>query len=196
MLKDYFRHEREEAFELAKCYHAIYATPAVQDGEDGRWREALTNAVVFLCLSEYSDEGDETNGDDISNDDDDDDDMDIKFARHRTVEIVRGRENASHRHTDMGIPTFTTTGIIQKVFWLGEEPSTTRTSSTYSIPEGFVYGDIGVGYGDRPGTLEMADEKRGGGTTGGGGGQVGGAERRCPGDCSGWRRGSGCWARR
>jgi hypothetical protein len=32
--------------------------------------------------------------------------MDIKFARHRTVEIVRGRENASHRHTDTGIPTY------------------------------------------------------------------------------------------
>ena len=55
LLTDYYRHERE-AFELAKCYHAIYATPAVQDGEDGRWREALTNAVVFLCLSEYSNE--------------------------------------------------------------------------------------------------------------------------------------------
>ena len=54
LLTDYYRHERE-AFELAKCYHAIYATPAVQ-GEDGRWREALTNAVVFLCLSEYSNE--------------------------------------------------------------------------------------------------------------------------------------------
>ena len=87
----------------------------------------------------------------------------------------------------IGIPirgyrrTVTTTGTIQKVFWSGEEPSTTRTSSTYSIPEGFVYGDIGVGYGDRPGTLEMADEKRGGGTTGGGGGQVSGAETAVPG---------------
>lgn len=55
LLADYHMHERE-AFELAKCYHAIYATPAVQEGEDGRWREALTNAVVFLCLSEYSNE--------------------------------------------------------------------------------------------------------------------------------------------
>jgi 26S proteasome regulatory subunit N5 len=54
LLTDYYRHERE-AFELAKCYHAIYATPAVQE-EDGLWREALTNVVVFLCLSEYSNE--------------------------------------------------------------------------------------------------------------------------------------------
>jgi hypothetical protein len=82
----------------------------------------------------------------------------------------------------IGIPirgyrrTVTTTGTIQKVFWSGEEPSTTRTSSTYSIPEGFVYGDIGVGYGDRPGTLEMADERGGGGSTAGGGGGGVGAE--------------------
>lgn len=55
--------------------------------------------------------------------------------------------------------TVTTTGTIQKVFWSeGEEP-TSRTSSTYSIPPGLVYGDIGVGYGDRPGTLEMMDDK-------------------------------------
>ncbi|KAL3777203.1 hypothetical protein ACHAW5_000741, partial [Stephanodiscus triporus] len=54
LLADYYRHERE-AFELAKCYHAIYSTPAVQEDER-RWREALTNSVVFLCLSEYSNE--------------------------------------------------------------------------------------------------------------------------------------------
>ncbi len=48
------------------------------------------------------------------------------------------------------------------MFWSGEGPSTTRTSSTYSIPEGFMYGDIGMGYGDVPGTLEMADERGGG----------------------------------
>jgi len=65
----------------------------------------------------------------------------------------------------IGIPirgyrrTVTTMGTIQKVFWSEGEPTTSRTSSTYSIPEGFVYGDIGVGYGDRPGTLEMMDEK-------------------------------------
>lgn len=65
----------------------------------------------------------------------------------------------------IGIPirgfrrTVTTTGTIQKVFWSQGEPTTSKTSSTYSIPEGFVYGDIGVGYGDKPGTLEMMDEK-------------------------------------
>lgn len=65
----------------------------------------------------------------------------------------------------IGIPirgyrrTVTTTGTIQKVFWSQGEPLTSKTSSTYSIPEGFIYGDIGVGYGDRPGTLEMIDEK-------------------------------------
>ncbi|KAL7534326.1 hypothetical protein ACHAXR_007928 [Thalassiosira sp. AJA248-18] len=58
--------------------------------------------------------------------------------------------------------TVTTTGTIQKVFWSQGEPTTSKTSSTYSIPEGFVYGDIGVGYGDKPGTLEMMDEKASG----------------------------------
>jgi len=65
----------------------------------------------------------------------------------------------------IGIPirgyrrTVTTTGTIQKVFWTQGEPSTSKTSSTYSIPEGFVYGDISVGYGDQPGKLAMMDEK-------------------------------------
>ena len=45
----------------------------------------------------------------------------------------------------IGIPiwgyrrTVTMMGTIQRVFWSGEEPSTTQTSSTYSIPEEFVY---------------------------------------------------------
>lgn len=65
----------------------------------------------------------------------------------------------------IGIPirgyrrTVTTTGTIQKVFWSQGEPSASKTSSTYSIPEGFIYGDIAVGYGNKPGTLEMMDEK-------------------------------------
>ena len=58
--------------------------------------------------------------------------------------------------------TVTTTGTIQKVFWSQGESTTSKTSSTYSIPQGFVYGDIGVGYGDRPGSLEMTDEKAAG----------------------------------
>lgn len=44
----------------------------------------------------------------------------------------------------------TTTGTIQK------------TSSTYSIPEGFIYGDICVGYASQPGMLEMINEKNNG----------------------------------
>lgn len=50
----YYKHEKE-AMELAKCYHAIYSTPSVQE-EESQWKEALTNTVVFLCLSEYSNE--------------------------------------------------------------------------------------------------------------------------------------------
>ena len=54
LLTQYYKHERE-ALELAKCYHAIYSTPSVQT-EESAWKEALTNTVVFLCLSEYSNE--------------------------------------------------------------------------------------------------------------------------------------------
>ena len=65
----------------------------------------------------------------------------------------------------IGIPirgyrrTVTTTGTIQNVFWTQNEEATSKTSSTYSIPEGFVYGDISVGFGDEPGKLIMMDEK-------------------------------------
>jgi 26S proteasome regulatory subunit N5 len=54
LLVTYYKHERE-ALELAKCYHAIYSTASVQNDEVA-WKEALTNTVVFLCLSEYSNE--------------------------------------------------------------------------------------------------------------------------------------------
>ncbi|KAL9181952.1 hypothetical protein ACHAXT_012295 [Thalassiosira profunda] len=54
LLTDFYKHDKN-AVELAKCYHAIYSTPAVQEDE-AQWKEALTNAVVFLCLSEYSNE--------------------------------------------------------------------------------------------------------------------------------------------
>lgn len=52
LLTKYYKHEKE-ALELAKCYHAIYSTASVQE-EESRWKEALTNTIVFLCLSEYS----------------------------------------------------------------------------------------------------------------------------------------------
>eukprot|EP00580_Thalassiosira_gravida_P018597 CAMPEP_0201661960 /NCGR_PEP_ID=MMETSP0494-20130426/4185_1 /ASSEMBLY_ACC=CAM_ASM_000839 /TAXON_ID=420259 /ORGANISM="Thalassiosira gravida, Strain GMp14c1" /LENGTH=474 /DNA_ID=CAMNT_0048140209 /DNA_START=87 /DNA_END=1511 /DNA_ORIENTATION=+ len=54
LLTKHYKHEKE-AFQLAKCYHAIYSTASVQE-EEQRWKEALTNTVVFLCLSEYSSE--------------------------------------------------------------------------------------------------------------------------------------------
>lgn len=52
LLAKYYAHETD-AFELSKCHHNIYSTPTVQEVET-RWKEALTNSVVFLCLSEYS----------------------------------------------------------------------------------------------------------------------------------------------
>jgi hypothetical protein len=124
----------------------------------------------------------EEDGHDVDdNDDDDDDSPDDDGAARICSTDVPGKWKLSDDGKTMriGIPirgyrrTVTTTGTIQKVFWSGEEPSITRTSSTYSIPEGFIYGDIGVGYGDRPGTLEMMNERGGvGSTTSGGGGTV------------------------
>lgn len=65
LLTNYYMHERD-AFQLAKCYHAIYSTPAISNNtintegggtdDDSLWKEALRNTVVFLCLSEYSNE--------------------------------------------------------------------------------------------------------------------------------------------
>mmetsp|Transcript_11099 Transcript_11099/g.16634 ORF Transcript_11099/g.16634 Transcript_11099/m.16634 type:complete len:471 (-) Transcript_11099:206-1618(-) len=58
LLSQYHSHERD-ALELAKCFHAIYATASASagtDGDDTKWKESLTNTVVFLCLSEYSNE--------------------------------------------------------------------------------------------------------------------------------------------
>mmetsp|Transcript_14875 Transcript_14875/g.32725 ORF Transcript_14875/g.32725 Transcript_14875/m.32725 type:complete len:469 (-) Transcript_14875:534-1940(-) len=52
LLVAYHRHDRD-ALELARCYHAIYSTASVQDDE-AKWKEALTNTVLFLCLAEYS----------------------------------------------------------------------------------------------------------------------------------------------
>lgn len=58
LLSNYYKHEKD-AFQLAKCYHAIYSTPSIiQDDDDQSllWKEALRNTVVFLCLAEYSNE--------------------------------------------------------------------------------------------------------------------------------------------
>jgi 26S proteasome regulatory subunit N5 len=60
LLASYYKHDKN-ALELAKCYHAIYSTACVQaveesEGENMGWKEALTNTIVFLCLSEYGNE--------------------------------------------------------------------------------------------------------------------------------------------
>ncbi|KAL7485289.1 hypothetical protein ACHAW6_010896 [Cyclotella cf. meneghiniana] len=74
----------------------------------------------------------------------------------------------------IGIPirgyrrTVTTRGTIQKIYWSSQEESTTQTSTTYSIPEGMVYGDVAVGYGVA-GKITMLEERgEGGGVLPGG----------------------------
>lgn len=54
--------------------------------------------------------------------------------------------------------TVTTKGTIQKIYWSSQEESSTQTSTTYSIPEGMIYGDVNVGYGTG-GVLAMMEEK-------------------------------------
>ena len=54
--------------------------------------------------------------------------------------------------------TVTTKGTIQKIYWSSADESTTQTSTTYSIPEGIIYGDINVGYGVG-GVLDMIEER-------------------------------------
>lgn len=60
LLSQYHSHERD-ALELARCFHAIYSTASSSSSDDdeddtNKWKESLTNTVVFLCLSEYSNE--------------------------------------------------------------------------------------------------------------------------------------------
>jgi hypothetical protein len=70
LLASYYQQHDKNAFELTKCFHSIYGTCASIDDKksdhDGdkmtddaammEWKEALTNTVVFLCLSEYNNE--------------------------------------------------------------------------------------------------------------------------------------------
>jgi len=51
--------------------------------------------------------------------------------------------------------TVQTKGSIQKVFWSDGEEVTRQTSSSYTIPPGFIFGDVPVVYGTRPGTVKM-----------------------------------------
>eukprot|EP00574_Skeletonema_japonicum_P003031 CAMPEP_0201722654 /NCGR_PEP_ID=MMETSP0593-20130828/6952_1 /ASSEMBLY_ACC=CAM_ASM_000672 /TAXON_ID=267983 /ORGANISM="Skeletonema japonicum, Strain CCMP2506" /LENGTH=479 /DNA_ID=CAMNT_0048213633 /DNA_START=81 /DNA_END=1520 /DNA_ORIENTATION=+ len=64
VLLSQYHSQQKDALELARCFHAIYSTAsstaaaAAADGSDdnNKWKESLTNTVVFLCLSEYSNE--------------------------------------------------------------------------------------------------------------------------------------------
>ena len=51
--------------------------------------------------------------------------------------------------------TVTTKGTIQNVSWSDREQVSTKTSATYSIPKGDLYGQIRIDYGSKPGTLAM-----------------------------------------
>lgn len=54
--------------------------------------------------------------------------------------------------------TVQTKGSITKVFWSNQEEVNTSTSTTYSIPPGWLYGDIEIAYGVNAGTLAMRGE--------------------------------------
>jgi hypothetical protein len=51
-----------------------------------------------------------------------------------------------------------TKGSIQKIYWSKDEQVTRQTTSTYSIPPGWVYGDIAVRPGRQPGTLDISED--------------------------------------
>jgi hypothetical protein len=51
--------------------------------------------------------------------------------------------------------TVQTKGSIQKVYWSGQDEVTSQTSSTYSIPSGWVYADVQVVAGRQPGTFDF-----------------------------------------
>lgn len=50
-----------------------------------------------------------------------------------------------------------TKGSIQKIYWSDEAEKTIQTSTTYSIPPGFVYGDISIVPGRKVGTFSVGD---------------------------------------
>lgn len=53
--------------------------------------------------------------------------------------------------------TVETKGSIQKIYWTDEDEKSIQTQSSYSIPPGFVYGDIEVTAGKNPGTFEFGE---------------------------------------
>lgn len=56
------------------------------------------------------------------------------------------------------IRTVQTKGSIQKVYWTDEEEKSIQTSSTYSIPPGWVFGDVQLLAGRQPGSFELGDD--------------------------------------
>lgn len=53
--------------------------------------------------------------------------------------------------------TVQTTGTINKIYWSKGDDIVTKTSSTYSIPAGYIYADAKIGYGTNPNTFVMRD---------------------------------------
>lgn len=51
--------------------------------------------------------------------------------------------------------TVETKGSIQNVYWTKEDEKSVQTQSSYSIPPGFVYGDVEVVAGRKPGTFDF-----------------------------------------
>jgi hypothetical protein len=51
--------------------------------------------------------------------------------------------------------TVETQGSIQNVYWSKEDEKSIRTQTSYSIPAGYVYGDIEVVPGRKPGTFDF-----------------------------------------
>jgi 26S proteasome regulatory subunit N5 len=55
LLAEYHRYFDQDAFELAKDYHAIYSTPHIL-ADESKWMPALQATVLFLSLSQYGNE--------------------------------------------------------------------------------------------------------------------------------------------
>lgn len=55
--------------------------------------------------------------------------------------------------------TVQTKGSIQKVYWTDEDEKSIRTSTTYRIPPGMVYGDFSVAPGRIRGSVELSEKE-------------------------------------
>lgn len=103
-------------------------------------------------------------GDDNVNDDDDTITANERQGICPNETAGQWRLSEDGRTLRVGLPiigyqrTVTTKGTIQKIYWSSEDEKSTQTSTTYSIPEGMIYGDINVGYGTG-GVLVMMEER-------------------------------------